>query len=52
MTIEAQIEELRAELGSCSDGDEIAAIRREMAAALEEKIARDQALETMLLAAI
>lgn len=46
MSIEQQIEELRAELSACDDGAEIAVISAELKAALEQKAALDRALQT------
>jgi hypothetical protein len=46
MTIEAHIEELRAELAWCDDPAEIAVIARELRAALAEKATLISELET------
>ena len=45
MSIEQQIEELRAELRACDEEAEIAMIRAELAAALAQKAVLDAALE-------
>lgn len=50
MSIEQHIEELRAELKACVDAAEIAMIRRELDAAMEQKSVLDSALEAALLA--
>lgn len=52
MSIEQQIEELRAELRACDDGAEIAVISAELKAALDQKAALDRALEAVLRAEI
>jgi hypothetical protein len=49
MSIEQHIEELRAELNGCTDAVEIAVIRRELDAAIEQKSALERALEAAIL---
>jgi hypothetical protein len=46
MGIEQHIEELRAELKGCTDAAEMALIRRELDAAIEQKAALEAALLT------
>ena len=45
MSIEQQIEELRAELKGCTDAAEMATIRRELDAAIEQKLVLEAAFE-------
>lgn len=48
MTIEQHIEELRAELKACLDGEEFSAIQAELQAALTERARRESTFETAI----